>query len=708
MIAAVLWYLFQHEATNLVAVTSYTWKAAQLVGSSHNPGYSSSTTFGINPFSKGAGRGGHLGNTAAAMALIHKDVVMILNDEISFTPQAHLQVGACMGSVGIAGVSDLHASCAALLAQPQLSHNICPVCDPVRWHARAQDISAACHVCVKRNHPGQEVAPDAPFAGLHFVCAGDFAQHDPPGARSLYVGAHAEAQGVPPALPQRVPRARAVPSNDDNGRRLWLKVEECVILKEQHRFDLGDEDGRSLYDLVCKLTTGCHADGRQLDSTDFGAIADTINARAVSPSDMQSFLESKPKALVLRHAVRPALSRCLVGHHASASNTRAVVWRAQDSAAQGRAGKRLSPDVLIALECCPSTPDKIPPLQYFYPGIPYRFISNDFPLLGWVNNGECIGHSLILHPDEPADLLTGDFRVLRFPPKAVMVQIPGRDMGARFGDHLPRDCIPVVPKRTGKFKVDWGYNLKLYHDPSDLTSAKGVSIVRTGIPLETALTFTDYFAQGQSFRGEPHFLHLNIGERDSYRKANMLVSVSRVSRLSELRLLHPLFDPDIPATRSRFVARLESAFRPNKDYVADMKRLDELSKQTHQRHYDRLMRPADQEERAGPAVVAHAAPALPSRPGVPATAVQLRPDSPSLSSGPRVSALQVQQELYGQVPALVQDADLGLQSRSSALPAPMEQHADARPQQQCQPSTQARFTSSLASPAPLTRPRSRL
>jgi hypothetical protein len=89
IISALLWHLFQYDASHLVMVTSYTWKAATLIGTQYNPGFSSSTAFGINLHSK---RLGVFHSTAASRALLNPSVVMIINDEISFTDQAHLHV----------------------------------------------------------------------------------------------------------------------------------------------------------------------------------------------------------------------------------------------------------------------------------------------------------------------------------------------------------------------------------------------------------------------------------------------------------------------------------------------------------------------------------------------------------------------------------------------------------------------------------------
>jgi hypothetical protein len=90
IISALLWHLFQYNASNKVLVTSFTWKAASLVATPYNPAYSSCSTFGVNPMRK---MKAPPGNTPTAHALLHADLALIINDEISFTHQAHLQVG---------------------------------------------------------------------------------------------------------------------------------------------------------------------------------------------------------------------------------------------------------------------------------------------------------------------------------------------------------------------------------------------------------------------------------------------------------------------------------------------------------------------------------------------------------------------------------------------------------------------------------------
>jgi hypothetical protein len=89
VITAVLWHLFQHASSHLVVVTSYAWKAAQLISTPANPGFSSHTTFGISTKNVES-----VGHSAWCQAIFNRGVVMVIDDEISFTPKNHFQVSA--------------------------------------------------------------------------------------------------------------------------------------------------------------------------------------------------------------------------------------------------------------------------------------------------------------------------------------------------------------------------------------------------------------------------------------------------------------------------------------------------------------------------------------------------------------------------------------------------------------------------------------
>lgn len=165
---------------------------------------------------------------------------------------------------------------------------------------------------------------------MHIVALGDFAQHQPVKGRALFYGANKLDYLDCHSLEY---------INATTGRRLWMSFEECVILKEQHRFG-SDPDGKALYDIVCKLTHSRNVDGSLLTYEDVSTLADTINNQAINPANLPSFLERGPKAVVLRHSIRPLLTKMLVLHHAAKANSRVCLWRASDRAFDGRNGEK--------------------------------------------------------------------------------------------------------------------------------------------------------------------------------------------------------------------------------------------------------------------------------------------------------------------------------------------------------------------------------
>lgn len=72
----------------MVIITSYTWKAADLLATPYNAAYSSSKVAGVNPKKPHQAPGG----TTDSVALLNANFVMIIDDEISLTHPYHLQV----------------------------------------------------------------------------------------------------------------------------------------------------------------------------------------------------------------------------------------------------------------------------------------------------------------------------------------------------------------------------------------------------------------------------------------------------------------------------------------------------------------------------------------------------------------------------------------------------------------------------------------
>jgi hypothetical protein len=379
------------------------------------------------------------------------------------------------------------------------------------------------------------------FGGLHFVAFGDFAQHQPIGGKALFHGASDPDYTDPLRVPvfgrrPPTPAESHAHTTSVEGRRIWTEMKESVILYDQFRFGK-DEDGQKLYQLVYMMTHGRRQDGTPLEQTDYVLIAETLNSCAITTEDLPGFLQLSPKCLILRHSVRAALTRMLALHHAAAAGSRAIAWRATDTSYMGKnkTGKKLSNVVETLLEDI-STNGYPPAIQYFFPGMPYRFIESDFPAIGWFKNGECIGEQLVLDPREPPDTLLGDFWVLKFPPKAIMVNIVGRKLGNMCGKSVPKDCIPVTMKLSKAMNITLPFSIKLYADVNNTTTGKTITLKRSAFGLDCALVFTDYFSQGQSFRGAPHFLHLNVAA--TRRPTSLSPSPGRLSCLMSCFSIH--------------------------------------------------------------------------------------------------------------------------------------------------------------------------
>lgn len=192
-----------------------------------------------------------------------------------------------------------------------------------------QHVDMACRQASQRNHPDKLHLATQPFGGLHFVAFGDFAQHQPIKGKALYHGA-SKSDYLCGKVKDMIDAVK--------GRQLWVNFKACVILKEQHRFGK-DKDGQALYNIVQKLTHSRNSDGSPLTDKDIAALADALNDRVINPADLPAFLQRGPKALVLRHSIRPALTKMLVLHHAALTQSRVCLWRASDRATVGDKGE---------------------------------------------------------------------------------------------------------------------------------------------------------------------------------------------------------------------------------------------------------------------------------------------------------------------------------------------------------------------------------
>ncbi len=137
--------------------------------------------------------------------------------------------------------------------------------------------------------------------------------------------------------------------------------------------------------------------------------------------------------------------------------------------------------------------------------------------------------------------------------------------------------MPVEPQKV-RINLSLPEPTQLYEGDAELGTS--VKVVRRGFPLESASAVTDYFAQGVSFRGEPHLLHLNVPPNGKMTRANLLVPVSRPSLYSQLHLLAPLWPHGDLAARAKLIGKVHEALKPNRHLQMETARLQELAEET--------------------------------------------------------------------------------------------------------------------------------
>jgi hypothetical protein len=176
------WFAFQHNASQRIAVTAYTWRAALHVSNDTYPARSTSTFFGIDSMKNH--RLHPSLNIRQRTQQNLTDVWFSLTDEISFVDQVHFAA--------------MH---------------------------KAMGMATANHV--------------QPFGGLECVAGiGDMQQLPPVAGAPLFVKDHTPATPTPSA------------NAKSQGRELWELFQDVIILTEQNRIAVDDEDGQKLLNFV--------------------------------------------------------------------------------------------------------------------------------------------------------------------------------------------------------------------------------------------------------------------------------------------------------------------------------------------------------------------------------------------------------------------------------------------------------------------------
>ena len=385
---ALLWFAYQHRAHQMIAVVSYTWRAALHDTTPGNVGLTTTTFFGIH-------RAQQSETTKMNVAAHMRLVKFIFLDEFS-----------CMSPPHWARI------CAAV-------HNV-------------------------RSTSAQPEYLQAPLADLHSITAGDPRQLLQPGAEPLYIGAAALNQ-----LAQATTRTTASTGASTSTQTAQQPTESPLVqalkLLRQHRGD-SIEIGVQLWHSIPhaflltkpfrQQDTATHPNLLEIAEIFSGladvpaeavnAACDVLNARTLTQRDLQT--APAPYIVVLRHSLRLALLPHLYRLHAADARQPLLLWRSTDLAPDGTP---LPTEYLQELERLGGSDNDggVPAICAFFYGVRYNLTTTVNPTLHHVHNNTATGTGLILDPREgpiPADAVV---HVLSYPPRAVIVKPDGLSDG---------------------------------------------------------------------------------------------------------------------------------------------------------------------------------------------------------------------------------------------------------------------------------------
>lgn len=209
-------------------------------------------------------------------------------------------------------------------------------------------------------------------------------------------------------------------------------------------------------------------------------------------------------------------------------------------------------------------------------GALYVFTKNIAAGVGAVTNATCVGRAIDLDPREPDDDLAQPYRVLKYPPLAVWVEPLEAPvaLGDACGPRAPRNCMPITLDRA---KAACVFNPSLMDDDVEVTKWRGH---RHAFPLGDGYCVTDYYAQGQSFRGYPWFAHLGKPDGGSLVRASVLVTLTRFRDWDAVRPWTRLWRDGDDEGRASVISSFYNAAKPSADLAAELLRLREQEART--------------------------------------------------------------------------------------------------------------------------------
>ncbi|KXZ42275.1 hypothetical protein GPECTOR_170g190 [Gonium pectorale] len=574
VLLALLWFAFQHRCHHMIAVVSYMWRAALHDTTPGNQGQSTTTFFATSATSHSQPRG-RLDRLQCNL----NGIRLILLDEFStcslehlshicsnvYDARTHMVPHLLLGTTPLGLFCDLHALFVGdprQLEQPQHA----PIYHGAAREDQLRTYMNAIYAAARTNDRARAAA--AITAAAAATTAPSPLPADPIDTTPPPPPSTDPPDIQPAARPTTVLEAALLSllhpqgTAQERGRLLWRSIPYAFVLTRQHRAvpsTTPTAPGLDLYQ-AAELFNGI--DGASHD--DIVQLCDLYNSRA--PSEPGTITD--PYLVLLRHSVRvPALYR-LVPLHAAAAGVQLLIWRSTDFSPDGTP---LPPEYLRYLETIggPMADFGLPATGTFFTGIRYYFTTNSHPNAHHLHNNTATGLALLPHPDEPPipPPSVAPIHILRYVPRAIIVRPDGAPLGriSRL-PQLPDDAIAVLPT-SKEFTPRTG-------------GSNNQRVARWGFPLEPAYAVTDYFAEGDTFRGHNWLAHLCPPPTGGMHRATLYVVPTRFTSLDSFRLLCPLWPPGDTQEQRRVLDKFTDLARPIPDLQAEWHRLQRLAAHT--------------------------------------------------------------------------------------------------------------------------------
>jgi hypothetical protein len=403
--------------------------------------------------------------------------------------------------------------------------------------------------------------------GYHIVRFGDLNQHEPPssGKPLQYLACADQETKLKASTSDKPSLVKAY-----RGRQHFESIDAVIVLRQNHRLD-ANPDGQAMYALYEPFL-------RREDVTlqDAERVCEAINSKA-----LPSTVPPNSNVLVLRNKVRTLMYTSLIQQQAHHDSKRLITWQAKYSS---RDGMPIPSCFKNLLDSVPG-PEKgdIESPQFFYEDIEYVLMESKYPMLGMCKNKVALGKQIILDPREPEDERIESVWKLQYMPLAIIVHPTNtvKNEDICHDNSIPQGCIILQPESQKNLLITLPEPLTI-----NGTEYSSLSYNIHGFRLNYHILFTDYSAQGMSFRPPTNWIcHLNPPPTGRFQGKSIFVTLSRYVSYSSFQTLCSLWTPGDTTMKQDVINKFFKAMKKDPNLIAELLRLDQVAELTRQRYH---------------------------------------------------------------------------------------------------------------------------